>query len=143
MQGAFAALLSEMRAVDPADLARRVAAFARARPDAMVLAGEFLDGAFAVARTSILLGAGELVAAIDELLRTATWDQFVVLLPRVRHAFERLHERQRLTFSERVAESYGIKEAAEVATLHTSVGAAVHLAAIDAEVAAIMKEWTF
>jgi hypothetical protein len=61
----------------------------------------------------------------------------------VRHAFERLHERQRLTFSERVAESYGIKEAAEVATLHTSVGAAVHLAAIDAEVAAIMKEWTF
>lgn len=143
MQGAFAALLSEMRAVDPADLARRVAAFARARPEAMVMAGEFLDGAFAVAKTSILLGAGELVAAIDELIRTATWDQFVVLLPRVRHAFERLHERQRLTFSERVAEAYGIKEAAEVAKLHTSVGAAVQMAAIDAEVAAIMKEWTF
>ena len=143
MQGAFAALLSEMRAVDPADLGRRVAAFARARPEAMVLAGEFLDGAFAVARTSILLGAGELVAAIDELIRTASWDQFVVLLPRVRHAFERLHERQRLTFSERVAEAYGIKEAAEVATLGTSIGAAVQRAAIDAEVAGIMKEWTF
>jgi hypothetical protein len=143
MQGAFAALLSEMRAVDPADLARRVAAFARARPDTMVMAGEFLDGAFAVARTSILLGAGELVAAIDELIRTASWDQFVVLLPRVRHAFERLHERQRLTFAGRVAESYGIKEAAEVATISTSVGAAVQMAAIDAEVAAIMKEWTF
>lgn len=143
MQGAFAALLSEMRAVDPADLARRVAAFARARPDTMVLAGEFLDGAFAVAKTSILLGAGELVGAIDELIRTATWDQFVVLLPRVRHAFERLHDRQRLTFSERVAESYGIKEAAEIAKLHTSVGAAVQMAAIDGEVAAIMKEWTF
>ncbi len=143
MQGAFAALLSEMRAVDPADLARRVAAFARARPDTMVLAGEFLDGAFAVAKTSILLGAGELVTAIDELIRTATWDQFVVLLPRVRHAFERLHDRQRMTFSERVAEAYGIKEAVEVAKLHTSVGAAVRMASIDAEVAAIMKEWTF
>ncbi|HWU86797.1 MAG TPA: DUF5682 family protein [Kofleriaceae bacterium] len=143
MQGAFAALLSEMRAVDPADLARRVAAFARARPDTMVLAGEFLDGAFAVAKTSILLGAGELVTAIDELIRTATWEQFVVLLPRVRHAFERLHDRHRLTFSERVAESYGLKEAAEVAELRTSVGAAVQMAAIDAEVAAIMKEWTF
>ncbi|HWO24098.1 MAG TPA: DUF5682 family protein [Kofleriaceae bacterium] len=143
MQGAFAALLSEMRAVDPADLARRVAAFARARPDTMVLAGEFLDGAFAVAKTSILLGAGELVTAIDELIRTASWDQFVVLLPRVRHAFERLHDRQRGTFSERVAETYGIKEVAEVAKLHTSVGAAVQMAAIDAEVAAIMKEWTF
>jgi hypothetical protein len=143
MQGAFAALLSEMRAVDPAELARRVAAFARARPDTMVLAGEFLDGAFAVAKTSILLGAGELVTAIDELIRTATWDQFVVLLPRVRHAFERLHERQRMTFSERVAESYGIKEAAEVAKLSTSLGAAVQMAAIDGEVAAIMKEWTF
>jgi hypothetical protein len=143
MQGAFAALLSEMRAVDPAELARRVAAFARARPDTMVLAGEFLDGAFAVAKTSILLGAGELVTAIDELIRTATWEQFVVLLPRVRHAFERLHDRQRMTFSERVAESYGIKEAVEVAKLHTSLGAAVQMAAIDSEVAAIMKEWTF
>lgn len=143
MQGAFAALLSEMRAVDPADLGRRVAAFARARPEAMVLAGEFLDGAFAVARTSILLGAGELVAAIDELIRAASWDQFVVLLPRVRHAFERLHERQRLTFSERVAETYGLREAEAVATLGTSVGAAVQMAAIDAEVASIMKEWTF
>jgi hypothetical protein len=142
MQGVFAALLSEMRAVDPADLARRVAAFARARPDTMVLAGEFLDGAFAVAKTSILLGAGELVTAIDELIRTATWDQFVVLLPRVRHAFERLHDRHRMTFSERVAESYGLREAAVVAELNTSVGAAVQMAAIDAEVAAIMKEWT-
>ena len=143
MQGAFAALLSEMRAIDPADLARRVAAFARARPDTMVLAGEFLDGAFAVAKTSILLGAGELVAAIDELIRTATWDQFVVLLPRVRHAFERLHDRQRMTFAGRVAESYGLREATEVAKLSTSVGAAVQMAAIDTEVAAIMKEWTF
>ena len=142
MQGVFAALLSEMRAVDPADLARRVAAFARARPDTMVLAGEFLDGAFAVAKTSILLGAGELVTAIDELIRTATWDQFVVLLPRVRHAFERLNDRHRMTFSERVAESYGLREAAVVAELNTSVGAAVQMAAIDAEVAAIMKEWT-
>ena len=109
----------------------------------MVTAGEFLDGAFAVAQTSLLLGAGDLVEAIDELVRTATWDQFVTLMPRVRHAFERLHERHRLTFAERVAERYGLKEASQVSTLQTSVGAGAQLAALDQKVAEIMKEWTF
>ncbi|HEU0031454.1 MAG TPA: DUF5682 family protein [Kofleriaceae bacterium] len=144
MQGAFAGILTELRELDPQDLAKRVAAFATSHPTKMVLAGEFLDGAFAVSKTSMLLGADALVAAIDELLRAAPWDDFMNLLPKVRNAFERLHERQRLAFADRVAARYGIVELEQVTELApTSATAAAYMAQIDARVAAIMKEWTF
>ncbi len=144
MQGAFAGLLAELRELDPKDLAARVAAFATSHPTKMVLAGEFLDGAFAVSKTSILLGADALVGAIDELLKTAPWDQFMTILPKVRHAFERLHDRQRLSFADRVAVRYGLQEGEQVMELKaTSAEAAASMAAVDTRVAAIMKEWTF
>nr|MDQ3298354.1 DUF5682 family protein [Myxococcota bacterium] len=144
MQGAFAGILTELREIDPNDLAARVAAFARSQPAKMVLAGEFLDGAFAVSKTSMLLGAEALIGAIDQLLRAAPWDDFMVLLPKVRHAFERLHERQRLAFADRVAARYGLADAEQIAELPaTSTEAGAYLATIDARVAAIMKEWTF
>jgi hypothetical protein len=144
MQGAFAGLLAELRELDPKDLAARVAAFATSHPTKMVLAGEFLDGAFAVSKTSILLGADALVGAIDELLKTAPWTEFMTLLPKVRRAFERLHERQRLSFADRVATRYGLQEAEQVMELKaSSAEAAASMAAVDTRVAAIMKEWTF
>ena len=144
LQGAFAGILAELREIDPQDLARRVASFAVSHPARMVLAGEFLDGAFAVSKTSLLLGADALIAAIDDLLRAAPWDDFMTLLPKVRHAFERLHERQRLGFADRVSRKYGLAEASQVRDLPvTSEGAAAYLATIDARVAAIMKDWTF
>jgi len=144
MQGAFAGILAELRELDPADLAQRVAAFAKSHPTKMVLAGEFLDGAFAVSKTSMLLGADALVQAIDELLRAAPWEDFMTLLPKVRSAFERLHERQRLSFADRVATHYGLADGEVIAELPaTSAGAAAYLAKLDGQVAAIMKEWTF
>ena len=144
MQGAFAGILTELREIDPADLAARVAAFARSHPTKMVLAGEFLDGAFAVSKTSMLLGADALVQAIDELLRAAPWEDFMTLLPKVRNAFERLHERQRLSFADRVAVRYGLADDEQITERPaTSAGAAAYLAKIDGQVAAIMKEWTF
>jgi len=144
MQGAFAGILAELREIDPADLAARVAAFAKSHSTKMVLAGEFLDGAFAVSKTSMLLGADALVSAIDELLRAAPWEDFMTLLPKVRSAFERLHERQRLSFADRVAVRYGLAAGEQVTELPaTSAGAAAYLAKIDGQVAAIMKEWTF
>ncbi|MDB4962849.1 MAG: hypothetical protein JWP01_2848 [Myxococcales bacterium] len=144
MQGAFAGILTELREIDPNDLAARVAAFATSHPAKMVLAGEFLDGAFAVSKTSMLLGAEALVGAIDTLLRAAPWDDFMVLLPKVRNAFERLHERQRLAFADRVAARYGLTEVEQISELPaTSTEAAAYLATIDARVAAIMKDWTF
>jgi hypothetical protein len=144
MQGAFAGILAELREIDPGDLAARVAAFAASQPAKMVLAGEFLDGAFAVSKTSMLLGADALVSAIDDLLRAAPWDDFMLLVPKVRHAFERLHERQRLAFADRVAARYGLTEVEQVSELPaTSSEAAAYMATIDARVAAIMKEWSF
>ena len=144
MQGAFAGILTELREIEPAELAARVAAFASSHPTKMVLAGEFLDGAFAVSKTSMLLGAEALVAAIDELLRSAPWDDFMTLLPKVRNAFERLHERQRLAFADRVAARYGLATTEQISELPvTSAGAAAYLATIDARTAAIMKGWTF
>ncbi len=144
LQGAFAGILTELRELAPEELARRVAAFAASHPARMVLAGEFLDGAFAVSKTSLLLGADALIAAIDELLRAAPWDDFMTLLPKVRHAFERLHERQRLAFADRVSARYGVTEVAQLRALPaTSEGAAAYLATLDARVAAVMKDWTF
>ncbi len=143
LRGALTGILSEIRAETPAELGDRIAAFARARPEAMIEAGAFLDGVMAVSRASILLGADAMVGAVDELLRAAEWQSYVTMLPRLRHAFERLHERQRLSICERVAERYGLTGGGEaIATLATSAGAAAKIAAVDARVAAILEEWT-
>lgn len=141
LRGAFLGVLSEIREIPPDALAAEISAYARSRPEARLEAGPFLEGVFVVSRTSILLGADALVGAIEELLRAADWDAFVGMLPRLRHAFERLHERQRASFADRVAARHGLADGEVLVTLQTSVGAAVAMAQIDARVAAIMAEW--
>ena len=142
LRGAFCGILTEIREQSAEDLAREVAAFARERPEVMIHAGEFLDGVMAVSRTSILLGADALIGAIDDLVRAADWQCFVTMLPRVRGAFERLHERHRRALCDRVAQRYGLADGDTVATITTSHEAALQMAAIDARVAEIMKEWS-
>ena len=88
--GRFLGLLCEIRELPADALAAEVAGLARAAPERMVTAGDLLDGMLAVSRTSILLGADALVAAVDDLLKAAEWDPFLVMLPRLRAAFERL-----------------------------------------------------
>lgn len=150
LQGAFRGLLAELRDETPEQLAAHVSAFARARPETMIRAGEFLDGVLTVSRTSVLLGASALVAALDELLRAADWEAFTTMLPRLRLAFERLHDRQRDSIGDRVAERYGLKQGQPAgagagrhftAVLETSAAAAAHLASIDARVAELMAGW--
>lgn len=141
LQGAFRGLLAELRDETPEQLAAHVSTFARARPETMLRAGEFLDGVLTVSRTSVLLGASALVAALDELLRAADWEAFTTMLPRLRLAFERLHDRQRDSIGDRVAERYGLKHGHVTAVLETSVAAAAHLASIDARVAELMAGW--
>jgi hypothetical protein len=63
------------------------------------------------------------------------------MLPDVRGAFESLHERQRRSLADRVAERYGLSDATVLVTLQTSASAARQLAAIDAKVSEIMKTW--
>ncbi|HEY1067430.1 MAG TPA: DUF5682 family protein, partial [Pirellulales bacterium] len=144
LRGAFLGLLAELRVLTPDDLAAEVSAYALAPREEMVKAGDFIDGVLAVSRSSILLGADSLVGAIDALLAAALWDDFLIMLPRLRAAFERLHERQRDSVAERVAARYGLSEReTKLAALTTSVAAGVWIARIDASVAEIMKEWNF
>jgi hypothetical protein len=143
LRGVFDGLLAETRAEGPEFLGERLRAFALERPEILITAGAYLDGVLSVSHTSVLLGAEALVGALDELFRVAQWDAFVLMLPQLRSAFERLHDRHKDTVAARVAERHGLKDGAAIAKLGTtSVEGAVALAEIDAETARIMEAWT-
>jgi len=145
LRGAMCGLLTETRAQPAEVLSQEIVKFAQSRPEVMLTCGEFLDGVMATSRTAIMLGAQSLVESFDVLLRAASWDQFLIMLPRTRKAFERLHDRSRVAFADRVAELYGLREGEgdKLAKLDTSVGAAAWMARIDARVAEVMKDWDF
>jgi Family of unknown function (DUF5682) len=143
LRGVLLGILTELRVNTPADLARELSLLAKAPVEIMITAGDFLDGIMAASRTSIMLGAKALIIAIDELLRAAEWDPFLVMLPRMRAAFERLHDNQKESVAETVAQLYGLEEADSLTELRTSVGAAAMIAKIDQKVARIMKEFDF
>lgn len=141
LRGAFLGLLCEIRDLPAEALAAEVAGLARAAPDLMVTAGDLLDGMLAVSHASILLGADALVGAVDDLLRAASWDQFLVMLPRLRAAFERLAQSHRDSLAETVARRLGLRSGAEVRTLRGSLGATALVARLDAAVAATLGQW--
>jgi len=141
LRGAFLGVLTEMRRMKADALAAELSAYARGGADQQVLAGDFLQGVLRVSRTAILLGAKSLVAAVDELLRAADAQTFLNIVPRLRGAFETLHERQRDSLATCVAELYGLAESESVRTLATSLGAAHLMAELDAEAARILKDW--
>lgn len=143
LRGVFDGLLAEIRAEGPEFLGDRLRAFALERAEVLITAGAYLDGVLSVSHASVLLGAEALVGALDELFRVAQWDAFVLMLPQLRNAFERLHDRHKDTVAARVAERHGLKDGAAIAKLGTtSVAGAVALAEIDAETARIMEAWT-
>jgi hypothetical protein len=141
LRGAFLGVLTEMRRMKPEALAAELSGYARGAADQQVVAGDFLHGVLKVSRTAILLGAKSLVQAVDELLAGASSETFLSMVPRLRGAFETLHDRQRDGVASHVAELYGLKESESLRTLTTSVGAAHLMAGLDSEVAAIMKQW--
>lgn len=141
LRGAFLGVLTEMRRMKADALAAELSAYARGGADQQVLAGDFLHGVLRVSKTAILLGAKSLVAAVDELLRAAQGETFLNIVPRLRAAFETLHERQRDSLAAHVAELYGLKESEALRTLATSVGAARLMAELDTEAAAILNKW--
>ncbi len=141
LRGAFLGLLCEIRELPAEALAAEVAGLAGAAPQLMVTAGDLLDGMLAVSRTSILLGADALIGAVDDLLKAADWEPFLVMLPRLRAAFERLSNSHRDSLAATVAKRYGLGSAAEVRTLKSSLGATALVARLDAAVAAALKDW--
>lgn len=141
LRGAFLGLLCEVRELPPDALAAEVAGLARAAPDRMVAAGDLLDGMLAVSRTSIMLGADALVAAVDDLLKAAEWDPFLVMLPRLRGAFERLAEPSRDSLAATVARRHGLASSDDVRALTGSLAATALVARLDAAVAAALADW--
>jgi len=141
LRGAFLGVLTEMRRMKPDALAYELSAYARGGIDQQVVAGDFLHGILRVSRTAILLGSKQLIAAVDELLNVATYETFLNMVPRLRAAFETLHDRQRDSVASQVAEMYGLCESESLRTLTTSTAAAQLMAQLDSEVAAIMTEW--
>jgi hypothetical protein len=141
LRGAFLGLLCEIRELGVETLAAEVAGLAGAATELMVTAGDLLDGMLAVSRTSIMLGADALIAAVDDLLAAAEWEPFLVMLPRLRAAFERLSRAQRDSLAGTVAKRYGLGSAADVRTLTASLGATALVARLDAAVAAALKDW--
>lgn len=141
LRGVFLGMLAELRDLPVEELTKELRSLAQAPVDIMTTAGDFLDGILAVSRTSLLVNAGDLVEALDDLLRAADWDPFLLMLPRLRAAFERLHRHQRDSVAAIVAERYGLKKSQQLTELSTSMAAAVWIARIDARVADIMRTW--
>jgi hypothetical protein len=145
LRGALAGVLTELRAHSTDELAREVAAFAGARGEVLAGCGDFLSGLVATSKTAMLLGAEPLVHAIDQLLRAATWDDFMILLPRARGAFEGMHDRSRVALADRVAVIYGLSadEAQAITSLPTTQSGVDRLIRLDAAAEAIMQQWEF
>jgi hypothetical protein len=141
LRGAFLGALTEMRRLPPEQLAAELTAYARGPVEQRIVAGDFLHGVLRVSRTAIMLGAKALVQAVDELIRGADRETFLNMVPRLRAAFETLHERQRDSVAQQVAELYGLRESAAIRRLNLSLGAVALLARLDQKVAAIVDEW--
>jgi hypothetical protein len=130
-----------MRRMKPDALAAELSGYARGSVDQQVVAGDFLHGILKVSKTAIMLGAKSLVAAVDELLQKADGDTFLNMVPRLRGAFETLHERQKDNVAMHVAELYGLKGDESLRTLTIGVSAAHLMAQLDSEVAGILEKW--
>lgn len=141
LRGAFLGLLCEIRVISPSVLASEVSNLARASVEVMVTAGDLLDGMLAASRTSLMLGADALVTAIDDLLKAAEWDPFLVMLPRLRAAVERLSNPQKDSLAATVARHYGLAGSADLQTIRGSLGATALVARLDAAVAATLRNW--
>jgi hypothetical protein len=141
LRGAFMGLLCEIRELPASALAAEVEGLARASADVMVTAGDLLDGMLAVSRTSLLLGADALVAAVDNLLKAAEWDPFLVMLPRLRAAIERLNQSQKSSLAATVAKRYGLAGSDDLRALSGTLAATALVARLDAATAAVLKHW--
>ncbi len=141
LRGLFLGVLCELRRLEVDALASALLGYVRGPREEQIHAGDFLQGVLRVSRIAILLGAQAIVAAVDELLRLADEESFLVILAKLRAAFELLHDRQRDRIAALVAELHGLKEGESLRRLATSVGAAALMAELDASAAAILDQW--
>lgn len=143
LRGAFLGILVELRDLAPADVALELSAFAHGPSEVQVGAGDFLHGVLSVSRMAIMLGADQLVTAIDEVLGAVDHETFLALAPRLRAAMAELHASQVDALAQQVAVLHGLVDCDLREELSTSVEAAALIAELDAEVAERMALWSF
>ena len=143
LRGAFVGLLVEIRKLPVDELAEALENHARGNSEQQIAAGDFLAGALAVSRTALMLGSAAIVGAVDTVLRSVPPESFMVMVPRLRAAFEQVSSGQRLGVAEQVARRYGEGEEVVMHTLGVSVETAALLAELDAQVAVLLEGWSF
>lgn len=143
LKGAFVGLLVEIRRLPVDELAMALENHARGSETQQIAAGDFLAGALAVSRTALMLGSAAIVGAVDTVLRSVPPEAFMVMVPRLRAAFEQVSNTQRLGVAEQVAKRYGEREESMIQTLGASVQTAALIAELDARVATLLKGWSF
>lgn len=142
LRGAFLGILVEIRRLPAERIAHELTGYSQSAPDVQVTAGDFLWGVLSVSKTAVMLGARELVEALDEVLRAADREVFLAMVPRLRAAVEQLHKRHRDALAREIARYYGLEEESMVdQSLSTSTEAAALIAELDSEVARIMTDW--
>ncbi len=143
LRGAFVGLLVEIRKAPVTVLIDALQSHAQGAVEEQVAAGDFLAGALAVSRTALMQGAAAIVGAVDSLLRAVPHEAFLMMVPRLRAAFEQVSRTQRLALAEQVARRYGEGEEVVLRRLGTSVENAMLLVELDAQVARLLEGWSF
>jgi len=143
LRGAFQGLLAELKVISSDSVLQYLAAYSQAPPDILIQAGSFLEGMLSVSRTSLLTGSPKLIEAMESLFKYAEHEQFLVMLPQLRSAFNKMAKQSKLAIADKVAQHHGLKESTKLLKLNTSVEAAVLISKIDAEVHQIMQAWDF
>lgn len=143
LSGAFHGLLAELKAISGEEVIGLLSAYAHTRPEQMVQAGDFLAGMLSVSRSSLLTGSPLLITALESLLIQADQETFLMLLPKLRHAFEKMPRQGKNVLAEQVAKRHGLTSTDALLTLNWSLAAATLIATIDQQVANLMQEWDF
>ncbi len=143
LKGAFYGLLAELKVISSDYVLAILGAYAQASTNILVQAGDFLEGLLSVSRSSIVTGSPQLIESIEQLLKKADQDSFLIMLPKLRQAFENMSYQNKNRIADKVAQKHGLKTSIDLMVLNTSVEAAVIISQIDRQVDKIMKEWDF
>lgn len=107
LEGAAAAILVRLGALDPGELSRRARAYMQGSPDQARRSAEYLQGVFALARDALMQGE-ELLADLSGLLERLPHDEFMRLLPELRLAFTFFTPPETSRIAAKVAQLHGI-----------------------------------
>ena len=143
LKGALQGLLAELKVVPVEAVLHQLAAYSQAPKAILVQAGDFLAGLLSVSRTSIITGSPQLIDAIEALFKYTEHDVFLLMLPKMRGAFEQLDRHSKVAIADKVAQQHGLKESTKLLKLNTSLEAATLMAKLDTQVSHIMQAWEF